>query len=650
MKLNKARFGVIGVLTLLFWLKSIFAYYTKFNLGNYLPVQHAASLLNPIVTCSFLFGIGLLILNGKWFSRYLMVLYTVISLLLMANVVYYREFSTYISVSTMMSVTSVNENLIPAAMETFNLSDILFLIDIPILIKFLVVKKINLNEKLRYIPVSFLVQFLSLAQLFGLFYMSPWVSPGMFVGGYDNREYVRAFGVVPFTIIDLASERMNAKVQETATQEDYDEVVSYIQDKKVPIDEDTFGIAKGRNVVFIHLESIHQFLIGLEVAHEGEMLEVTPVLNSIFNSKDSISFDNFFQQTGTGRTSDAEILIENSLYGLNSGSAMVTLGERNSWYTGSHILNQTNGYRSAVFHDNTPSFFKRGDVYRSFGYDHFFHKDFYDSDYDFGFGILDAQLFEDGYGYYKQMESPKVGKFIMVTNHTPYDVSDFHDFPVIGNKTDVVGRYLSSVNYSDSTLQVLLDNVEADNEMENTIFVFYGDHQGLSDDTYAGLEPVIGQALNGSYTNEFTYDSMSRVPLMFYIPGSNVGEEINHTYGGQIDVMPTLLRLLGDSSDEYIHLGQDLLSTENDNTVLTRYGTVINKQYLVTINNIVYNMETGKTATLSKQKHKKVIDNALRHRKDLEVSDKILDYNLLRFFEHEVVNPVSPTDYNYADH
>ena len=54
--------------------------------------------------------------------------------------------------------------------------------------------------------------------------------------------------------------------------------------------------------------------------------EVTPFINSLYNSKSTFSFDNFFHQVGQGKTSDAETLLENSLFGLDQGSLFTQVG------------------------------------------------------------------------------------------------------------------------------------------------------------------------------------------------------------------------------------------------------------------------------------------------------------------------------------
>ena len=74
-----------------------------------------------------------------------------------------------------------------------------------------------------------------------------------------------------------------------------------------------------------------------------------PFINRLYHSKSTFSFDNFFHQVKAGKTSDAETLFENSLFGLNQGALFTQLGGKNTFEAAPDILGQTQGYTSAVF-------------------------------------------------------------------------------------------------------------------------------------------------------------------------------------------------------------------------------------------------------------------------------------------------------------
>jgi Phosphoglycerol transferase and related proteins, alkaline phosphatase superfamily len=66
------------------------------------------------------------------------------------------------------------------------------------------------------------------------------------------------------------------------------------------------------------------------------------------------------QWSGTGRTSDAETMLESGLFGLPKGTSVFTkLGADNTFQAAPAILAQKKGYTSAVFHGNTGSFWNR---------------------------------------------------------------------------------------------------------------------------------------------------------------------------------------------------------------------------------------------------------------------------------------------------
>ena len=104
------------------------------------------------------------------------------------------------------------------------------------------------------------------------------------------------------------------------------------------------------------------------------------------------------------------------------------------------------------------------------------------------------------------------------------------------------------------------------------MIVLYGDHYGISDSRNVELAELLDKSpsLWGPYDNA----QLQRVPLMFHIPGQTEGF-VNHTFGGQVDVLPTLLHLLGIDSNKYLMLGQDLFSPKNSQIVTFRNGDIM---------------------------------------------------------------------------
>jgi Phosphoglycerol transferase and related proteins, alkaline phosphatase superfamily len=82
---------------------------------------------------------------------------------------------------------------------------------------------------------------------------------------------------------------------------------------------------------------------------------------------------------------------------------------------------------------------------------------------------------------------------------------------------------------------------------------------------------------------------------MLHIPGEHDGG-VQKQYGGEIDVLPTLLHLAGIDSSKYIQFGTDLFSPEHDQTVAFRNDNFVTPNYTV-IGNTIYQNGTGDVVT-----------------------------------------------------
>ncbi|PJH64199.1 LTA synthase family protein, partial [Salmonella enterica] len=117
-------------------------------------------------------------------------------------------------------------------------------------------------------------------------------------------------------------------------------------------------------------------------------------------------------------------------------------------------------------------------------------------------------------------------------------------------------QYFQTANYADQAIEEFFSWLQESGVYENSIIVMYGDHYGVSN----ARNPVLGEDLFGIPQNEWSgyHDTQKqRVPMMIHIPGSDSGKIIDK-YTGQVDILPTLLHLLGINTDPYLFMGQDM--------------------------------------------------------------------------------------------
>ncbi|MEH7053142.1 LTA synthase family protein, partial [Bacillus pseudomycoides] len=350
----------------------------------------------------------------------------------------------------------------------------------------------------------------------------------------------------------------------------------------------------------------------------------------------TLYFDNFFHQTGQGKTSDAEFMLENSLFGLPQGSVF-TNKAHNTYQAAPAILGQQ-GYTSAVFHGNYKTFWNRDDIYKSFGFNKFFDASYYDMNEKdvVNYGLKDKPFFNESIPMLQTLKQPFYAKFITLSNHFPYPINkDEATIEPAKTGDSSVDTYFQTARYLDESVKSFMDYLKQSGLYDNSIIVMYGDHYGISDNHNAAMSQIMGKEINS-----FENAQLQRVPLIIHVPGMKGG--VQHQYGGEIDVLPTLLHLLGTDTKNYIQFGTDLLSPEHQQVVPFRNGNYVSPA-VTALNGKYYDTTTGKPVEATDE----IKQNEKMVQQKLKFSDEVVNGDLLRFYTPEGFTPVDRSKYNY---
>lgn len=148
--------------------------------------------------------------------------------------------------------------------------------------------------------------------------------------------------------------------------------------------------------------------------------------------------------------------------------------------------------------------------------------------------------------------------------------------------------------------------------------------------------------------NGYNNAVMQEVPAIFHVPGAGNGEVFD-TYGGQVDMLPTLLHLLGIETTDNVLMGTDLFSEEHDETVAFRNGDIVSPKYTVN-GSVIYDTKTGEQILEPSQE---VLDEVEQLKananQQLSTSDSILQSDLLRFYTPEGLLQDDIADYDYQN-
>lgn len=637
--LTKTKLGFFTVVVVFFWVKTYLTYITKFNLGVVGPMQKFLLLINPLPTAMLLIGIGLFFKGRK--SYWIMVIIDfLLSLWLFSNILYYREFSDFLSTSIIKTSGSTSDNLGKSIAGITKGTDFLVFLDVVIIVLLIAFKVFKIDVRRLKLKISLLIEGLAVVLIGTNLTMAQKDRPGLLTRTFDNNYIVKYLGLNSFAVYDGVKTAQSNAIMAKANHSDLKTVQSYIKKNYIAPNPEYYGVAKNKNVLVIHLESFQQFLID----YKWHGKEVTPNLNKLYHANDTISFDNFFNQVGQGKTSDAEIMLENSIFGLQSGSAMSSYGTSNTFESAPAILGQQAGYTSAVMHGGAGSFWNRDNAYKSFGYDYFMPLSYYQNKkgYYLGYGIKDKLFFDQSIKYIEHLPQPFYLKMITVTNHYPYDLDKKNqsiDKTDTGDKT--VDGYVQTAHYLDEAIGELMSYLKKSGLEKNTLIMLYGDHYGISGNHHKAS----AQLLNKDSFNNFDNLQFQRVPLMFHVPGLKGG--INHTYGGEIDVRPTLFNLLGINDQNMIQFGHSLLAKNAPQIVAQRNGDFITPKYSK-VEGSYYYTKSGKRVTHPSKKVKAQlasISNTVTT--ELSLSDRVITGNLLRFYKPNGFKYVKRKNYSY---
>ena len=391
------------------------------------------------------------------------------------------------------------------------------------------------------------------------------------------------------------------------------------------IKDENYGIAKGKNLVVIQVEALQSFPIDRK--YNGQ--EITPFLNKL-KKENSFYFNNYFYQVGSGNTSDAEFVVNNSILPINTNAVYIDY-YNNDFYGLPHIL-KDNGYKTVnVFHAFEKEFWNRNVAYPNQGFDRYFSKEDFYEDEIIGVGLSDEKFLMQTVDKIKQQIEPWYSFIITLSSHHPFKIADEYSTIKLlqEHEETLFGGYIKSINYVDRCLEKFFDKMKSEGLYENTIFVIYGDHFGI-----ANYNKESAKFVSELIGHEYKERDMLNVPLLIHIPDMEKAEE-KDIVAGHVDVLPTLLHLFGMSNNKSIMMGKDIFSIK-ENIVYEQMhvgvGSYIDKDtfYYVSSSGIdVYdkaiNAKTGQQTKITDEMLKK----STEAKQIIKDTKKILQNNLI---------------------
>lgn len=556
-----------------------------------------------------------LLLNARLAVLYLKALDLLLTFVIFSNVVFYRYFNDLISVPLLFQARNLSD-VQSSMLELLHWSDLLLVVDLallPVINKVIVKKKdiaTGFYRKMIQASVCFITGIAIV--LFGFVQLLK-SQPTILQNFYDRVYIAQNVGLLNYHAADVYTfVQQSAADDNVLDEQKQKEIMAFFRTYQHGDngEKQLFGAGRGKNLIVIQAEALQQFVMRRTI--NGQ--EITPNLNKLAES--GIYFDNYYFQTAGGGTSDAEFTSLVSMFPMKEGAVYIRK-PGNTYFSLPRKLKE-NGYSTMAMHGYKPGFWNRSVVYKNLGIDEFYSMSNMDRTETLGMGISDKSFFRQAVDKLEEQKKPSFTFLITLSNHFPYDndKSFYGNFDVGIYKDTLIGDYLESVHYADEALGEFIEALQSNGVLKDSVLVLYGDHHGIPKDNREELAQFLGK----ESLSTMEWLQLQKVPMIIKVPGVEPMEV--HTVGGAVDLMPTLLNILGVDATERLGFGRDLINEKKGLAVL-RNGSFISDELLyISSENNCYDSSTGALVPLERyQELKQQADRLLNY------SDIILKYD-----------------------
>ncbi len=515
-------------------------------------------LILPHLAILGVFVLPALMFKGKNSIRYLLFIDIIYTLLIISDLWVYRGTGHLLELKFLFfkeGFYTINEGIINPRIR-----DIVFLIDIGLLLFYYkkITSKIN---NIRRVGTSLVLIALCFAIIGSFHYILDIEDLTNGKVRFIQEEWQGTWN--PYTKIVCRSPIGNhiyedyktiKKLVRKANDNDINEINQWLEWNKEGLDDNEYkALAKGKNVVFLQIEALENFVINEKVFDQ----EITPNLNKLI--KENLYFKNIHEQNSAGNSIDTDMMAASGVLPLGDVITYLEYPEV-KYYSLPRILNKE-GYNTILTHAEKAGDWNWAEAGKSAAdYKTIWDIRDYTIDEIVGFGLSDRSLYTQFVEKIAKEEEQFLAVVPTLTSHGPFDIDEKYRELELPKELDKnkLGGYFQSIHYADKQIGLFFELLKEKDLLDNTIVVVYGDHGGIH--KYY-MEDVEASNIEGTWWQE----KYSKIPLIIY--GSDIPGKTIEAYGGQIDIMPTVSYLLGVDTNGY-PMGRNLLNTNRNATVI----------------------------------------------------------------------------------
>lgn len=529
----------------------------------YVDLEGITNFSSYIFTLSFctLFFLVFFLLK----KRGKLILYNVVSILLL--IIFFAEYFHFKTLGRFFGIgdlglateaTGFLSMILPAIALPFVVITVLLILSI--IINNMLIRKLRI-ARIKKWKILILIGVFILLRIGAVLSLGEEVPEAQFNSVYNPKnvynkyeDYTRALAVsgTPEYVVRNVYLKVKDTLFSMSDAEMYKEIDKYI--KKNPYtheDNEYTGIYKDKNVLYILMESIDTFLVNDEVM---------PTLTRL--SEEGLNFTNRYAPGfGGGRTFNTEFAMLTGLYQPLNGSASFSYADNDFEYTFPKMFIEK-GYSSESIHFNTREMYNRGNIHEAIGFQKYNGNlnETYGAAFEYD-SILASN--ENTYALMtaKDKGDTKFANFVITLSaHGDYNsgsymceklIADYPEMKVDGDYETSCVR--AKAHDTDVFLSTLLEKLETDGLLEDTVLVLATDHEMYGYSQVYEIKAA-GEA-----------NLATRVPLIIW--SEDTEHEDVDTIMDSADILPTIANMFGLDYNPVFSDGTDVFSDNYENYV-----------------------------------------------------------------------------------
>ena len=325
-----------------------------------------------------------------------------------------------------------------------------------------------------------------------------------------------------------------------------------------------------RHVIIILAESLESWV--LERTVEGQ--ELTPQLNALLRDSLTIYAPHILSQVKGGRSIDAQLMINSGLLPIASGAYSLKYPHTTYPSLAEALRAEygTDAVRAYALTGDKPMVWNQAIIDPALGYDSLIAKASFVNDEPVGPRyrpqIGDVALMRQIADKIARGEAWDAHRHMLLqcvtySGHFPFALPDrLREVRFSDRFPERMRDYMATARYTDRAIGLFVDRLRAAGVYDSTLVVITGDHEGLGEMRRAWCESAGGRGV---------VSDRPMVPLIILNAPRGLRVE---SVGGQVDIYPTLLRLLGLRRYAWRGMGRSLTDPSRPPVAIDPHGRV----------------------------------------------------------------------------